>query len=151
MTEIDTLAAAVRKRIEEKEAELGRELLTLLDDAGVGRYVRLALGAEVPAPPALPPASAPRKQAKKRRAKKKARKSKRPAKKKATQPKGSRADLAEWRRKLIAPVLAKSRGSAARTAAIQELAEQEHELLDGTRRTFSQSAIYLWLQQAEGR
>lgn len=66
-------------------------------------------------------------------------------------PPSTSADLAAWREKVIAPILAHPRGSDKRTEAINEITGTETPGPDGQPRRISKASIYLWLQQAEGR
>jgi hypothetical protein len=59
-------------------------------------------------------------------------------------------ELAEWRRQVLAPVLAHPKGSPERTRALHELAASELTPPGGSPRRYSEASIYLWVQQAEG-
>lgn len=63
---------------------------------------------------------------------------------------GSNAEIAEWRAKLIAPILAHPKGSDERRAAFKALAGTEVPGPNGEPRLLRAAALYLYVQQAEG-
>lgn len=87
-----------------------------------------------------------------------------PAKSKATEPKhrkfsevkrerrlpGSDPEVAAWRAKVIAPILAHPQGSDERRRALKVLVGTESLRPDGELQVLTDSTLYLWVQQAEG-
>jgi hypothetical protein len=63
---------------------------------------------------------------------------------------GPNAAIAEWRSKLIAPILAHPKGSDERRSAFKALAGTEVPGPDGQPRFIREAALYLYVQQAEG-
>lgn len=144
--------AELQQEFENRNRELAERALELLGEHGLGGLVQWYCrhGAadsieQSPAAKRIARTLLPSKN-KKKRVKRAAAK---PSKPRANTKGGTRAELAEWRRKILAPVLKYKRGSADRTAALQSLAEQTIKMPDGTSRQFTQSSIYAWIKQIE--
>jgi hypothetical protein len=105
------------------------------------------------AAPAAAPAKASKPKPQPKPQKRKPRAKAQPKPKPAAKPRaarGSNAELAEWRAKLIAPILAHPKGSDERRAAFKQIAGTEVPGPDGQPRFIREAALYLYIQQAEG-
>lgn len=129
------------------------KVIEALDQSAVGAIVRRRLGGGALAPVtqrALPPRPAP-----KRRAPRAARAM--PERQQSTDtptpanaaPASSSGSTAEWRRQVIAPILAARKFTPERTKLFLSIARQQHRRPDGTTTRITLGTLRAWVTQAE--